>query len=133
MTIKNTLNAPGIYVAKILSDDPMPVTRDKRYVETCARVDKNNVKVGKAKNFAIRQSNYWTDFDEENVVFIPLAILNDIHRAETAILRHLKKYRMRSPKGRMMDWLENIETETVIEAVYLVLDKEGIPHEIIKT
>lgn len=133
MNNKKAPSSPGIYVARILSDIPMPVTRDKRYVETCARVDKNNVKVGKARNFAIRQSNYWKDFDEENVVFISLAILDDIQRAETAILRHLKKYRKRSPKGRMMDWLENIEIERVIEEVYSVLDKEGIPHEIIKT
>jgi hypothetical protein len=102
-------------------------------VDTCARVDKDNVKVGKAKDFAIRQRNYWKDFNEENIVFIPLAILDDIQQAETAILRHLKMYRKRSPKGGLMDWLENIEIEAVIDEVYSVLDKEGIPHEIIKT
>jgi hypothetical protein len=123
--------SPGIYVARILTDIPMPVTRDKRYVETCARVDNRNVKVGKAQNLAARQSNYWKDFDEENVVFIPLAILDDIQRAETAILRHLKKYRKRSPKGRLMDWLENIGTEAVIKEVYSVLTNEGIRHDAI--
>lgn len=132
MNVKKSPNAPGIYVARIITDVPIPVTRDKRYVETCARVDKSNVKVGKAKDLAARQSNYWKDFDEENVVFIPLAILDDIQQAETAILRHLKKYRKRSPKGGLMDWLENIETETVIKEVYSVLIKEGIPHEIIE-
>jgi len=53
--------------------------------------------------------------------------------AETAILRHLKKYRKRSPKGGLMDWLENIETESVIQEVYSVLEKEGIPHEGVAT
>ena len=31
---------------------PMPVTRDRRYVASCAQVDRNNVKVGKAMNIA---------------------------------------------------------------------------------
>ena len=129
MSVMKAPSSPGIYVARILSDIPMPVTRDKRYVDTCARVDKNNVKVGKAKDLAGRQSNYWKDFDEENVVFIPLAILEDIQQAETAILRHLKDYRKRSPKGGLMDWLENIEIGAVIDEVYSVLDKEGISHK----
>jgi len=132
MTMKMAPNAPGIYVARILTDTPMPVTRDKRYVDTCAKVDKKNVKVGKAKNLAARQRNYWKDFDEENIVFIPLAILDDIQRAETEILRHLKEYRKRSPKGGLMDWLENIKIEAVITEAYSVLDKEGIQHKVIK-
>ncbi|MEN8107910.1 MAG: hypothetical protein ABFS22_07875 [Pseudomonadota bacterium] len=86
-------------MARILSNSPMPVTRDKRYVDTCARVDKSNVKTGKAKNLASRQKDYWKDFDEENVVFIPLAILENIQQAETAILRRLNNYRKRSRKA----------------------------------
>lgn len=122
-------NSPGIYVARIVSTSPMPVTRDKRYVDICARVDNSNVKIGKAKNLASRQKNYWKDFDEENVIFIPLAILENIQQAETAILRHLKEYRKRSPKGGMMDWLENIDIEVVIAEVYSVLDRKGIVYE----
>ena len=85
-------DSPGIYVARVISTIPMPVTRDKRYVDICARIDISNVKVGKAKNFSVRQKNYWKDFDEENVIFIPLAILENIQQAETAILRHLNNY-----------------------------------------
>jgi len=106
----------------------MPVTRDKRYVDTCARIDSQNVKVGKAKNLATRQKNYWKDFDEENVVFVPLAILEDIQRAETAILRHVRNYRKRSPKGGLMDWLENIDLETAAKEVFIALDNEGIAY-----
>ena len=50
----------------------MPVTRDPRYVETCAKVNRANIKVGKAKDLALRESNYWKEFDEENVLFEPL-------------------------------------------------------------
>jgi len=75
----------GIYVARIHSTSPMPVTRDKRYVDTCAKVDKSNVKVGKAKNLATRQQDYWKDFDQENVDFIPLVLVENIQQAETAI------------------------------------------------
>ena len=133
MANKTTPHSPGIYVARILSSTLMPVTRDKRYIDICARVDKTNVKVGKAKNLSNREGNYWKDFDKNNVVFIPLAITDDIQLAETAILRHLKTYRKRSPKGGLMDWLENIDIDTVIKEIYYVLNKEGIQHQVIKT
>jgi len=131
MRNNSTPSLPGIYVVTILSSIPMPVTRDKRYVNICAKVDKDNVKIGKAKNLAIREGNYWKDFDRENVIFLPLVILDDIQKAETAILRHLKIYRKRSPKGGLMDWLEGIDVETVVKEVYSVLEKEGIAHEAI--
>ena len=67
----------------------MPVTRDPRYIEICAKVNRANIKVGKAKDFAIRNSNYWKEFDEENVLFEPLVELDDIVTAERAILRAL--------------------------------------------
>ena len=81
MNRNNIPTSSGIYVARIYSTTPMPVTRDKRYVEICAKVDKNNVKVGKAKNLSVRQRNYWKDFDENNVEFIPLALVDNIQQA----------------------------------------------------
>lgn len=122
----------GIYVARIYSCDPMPVTRDKRYVDVCARVDQSNVKVGKAKNLAARRKSYWKDFDRENVEFIPLLLVEDTHQAEQAILKRLNKYRKRSPKGRLMDWLENIDLELVINEVYSAVEEEGILYRSVK-
>ena len=101
-----TPSASGIYVAQPLSNEYVPVTRDRRYVETCARVNRDNVKIGKAKNLATRERNYWKDFDQENIEFIPIALLESIREAETAILRELKAYRKRSPKGGSMNCLQ---------------------------
>ena len=109
----------------------MPVTRDPRYVDTCARVNCRNVKVGKTKNLASRQKNYWKDFDQENVEYVPIALVENIQAAETAILRHLREYRKRSPKGGLMDWLENIEFEMAIAEALQVLKAHGIQHEVL--
>lgn len=110
----------------------MPVTRDKRYVDVCARVDRTNVKVGKAKNLAARRKNYWKDFDRENVEFIPLLLVEGTHQAEQAILKRLNQYRKRSPKGRLMDWLENIDLELVINEIYSAVEEEGILYRSVK-
>lgn len=119
----------GIYVVTLKSDMLVPVTQDRRYVEICARVNCSNVKVGKAKDFSVRESNYWKDFGPENVSFLVVAITPEFDAAETAILRKLKQYRKRSPKGGMMDWLENISLEQVVTAVDEALVDAKIPYQ----
>lgn len=73
-------NSPGIYVARVLSNQSVPVTQDSRYVNTCGKVDNSNVKIGKAKSLAARQRDYWKDFGKENVAFIPVALVDDIQK-----------------------------------------------------
>lgn len=120
----------GIYIVQLKNEIPMPVTRDPRYVETCAKVNRANIKVGKAKDLALRESNYWKEFDEENVLFEPLAETDDIQTAETAILRALKPYRKLSPKGGRLEWLEGISCEDVKITVFASLDEKGISYTI---
>ncbi len=78
----------------------------------------------KAKNLAVRQKNYWKDFDQEIVEYISIALVENIQRAETAILRHLLAWRKRSPKGRLMGWLGNIEFDVVITQALYALKAE---------
>ena len=106
----------------------MPVTRDVRYVEICAKVNRANIKVGKAKDFALRESDYWNEFDEENVLFEPLAEMDDIVTAEREILRALKQFRKLSPKGRKLEWLEGISYEEAKCVVFTTLDEQGIEY-----
>ena len=106
----------------------MPVTRDVRYVEICAKVNRANIKVGKAKDFALRESDYWNEFDEENVLFEPLAEMDDIVTAEREILRALKQFRKLSPKGRKLEWLEGISYEDAKCVVFATLDEQGIEY-----
>ena len=122
----------GIYIALLHTQQLMPVTRDVRYVDTCAKVNNKNVKVGKAKSFKIREKNYWKDFDEKNVEFIPIAKLDDIDRAETAILKRLERYRVISPKGGKMDWLVGISPNKVVKAAYEALSTENLDYQVIK-
>lgn len=122
----------GIYIAILHTQQLMPVTRDSRYVDTCAKVNKMNVKVGKAKSFKVREKNYWKDFDEKNVEFIPIAQLSDIDRAETAILKQLDRYRLLSPKSGKMDWLTGINPNDVVQAAYEVLSVGDFDYQVIK-
>ncbi|SEQ50870.1 hypothetical protein SAMN05421693_1403 [Ectothiorhodospira magna] len=131
LSAEECLNSSGIYVAIPLSSRLMPVTRDPRYVNDCARVNNLNVKIGKARSFTVRQRNYWADFDPENIEFVPIAKVEDIQQAETAILRKLDSFRLISPKGGKMDWLVGIEACLVVSNAYEALRAEGIDYQII--
>lgn len=104
------------------------VTLDPRYVEICARMNRLNVKVGKAKDFATRRANYWKEFDEENVIFEPIAGLDDIVEAKRIILRALKDYRKLSPKSGKPEWLERISYEDAKNIVFARLRQRGIAY-----
>jgi hypothetical protein len=125
----STSTSQGIYVATLRSDKLVPVTQDPRYVEICGRVNCFNVKVGKARNFAVRASNYWKDFGVDQVSFLVVAITPEIQAAETAVLRRLKQYRKQSPNGRMMDWLENISVERVVLTIHEALTDARISYQ----
>ncbi len=118
----------GIYIVQLLNDTPMPVTRDPRY-EDCAKVNKLNIKVGKAKDFDVRRSNYWKDFDIHNVIFEKFAVLEDIKTAEKVILRALKKYRKLSLKGGKLEWLEGITYEEAKSIALNALKSEDIQYD----
>lgn len=119
---------PGIYVVTLQCDELMPVTQDSRYVATCARVNRLNVKVGKACDLAVRERNYWSDFGRENVVFAPVAMTTRIVEAETAVLRALARFRKRNPIGGRMDWLEGIGVDAVVAQVQAALQSANISY-----
>ena len=116
----------GIYIVQLTNEELMPVTRDRRYVDICAKVNCDNIKVGKAQDFATRRLNYYKDFDEENVVFEPLVELDDIVTTERLVLRALKQYRKLSPKGGRLEWLEGLSYEDAKHIVLSALDDHGI-------
>jgi hypothetical protein len=118
--------ASGIYIVRLLNDELMPVTRDSRYTNMCAKVNRQHIKVGKALDFDLRRINYFKDFDEHNVIFEPIVQLKEIKSAETAILRELKQFRMLSPKGGRLEWLEGIAYESAREAIFCALKNAQI-------
>ena len=127
----HTPNISGLYIVRLLNEEPMPIDRDPRRVDTCARVTSANVKVGKTQDLSIRASNYHKVFGEKNALFEPLAQidLDDIADAEGWVMHCLRRYRKPSPKGRPLEWLEGISYEDAKAAVFRALDKAGIPYD----
>lgn len=130
--IHNGGSDSGIYIAFLLTEKFMPVTRDPRYVDTCAKVNNQNVKIGKTINLKRRKQDYWKDFDAHNVEFIPIALLDDIDRAEDAIKKRLDRYRLISPKGGKMDWLTGIDPMSVVQASYDALESGAFKYQAVK-
>jgi hypothetical protein len=125
-------NYPGIYIVRLSNVEPMPVTRDPRYVNICAKVNNTNIKIGKAMNLARRKLDYWKEFDQENVIFEPLVNVNNIKEAEKEILRSLKQFRKTSPKGGKLEWLEGISYELAKRIVFETLDRTGIKYTLVE-
>jgi hypothetical protein len=125
-------NYPGIYIVRLSNVEPMPVTRDPKYVNICAKVNNTNIKIGKATNLARRKLDYWKEFDQENVIFEPLVNVNNIKEAEKEILRSLKQFRKTSPKGGKLEWLEGISYELAKRIVFETLDRTGIKYTLVE-
>jgi hypothetical protein len=119
----------GIYIVQLLNEDPMPVTRDLRYVDTCARVNRDNIKIGKANDFERRKKNYYADFDMENVIFEELYKIEDTRTAEKLIKRKLNPYRNLSPKGGKLEWLEGISYSEAKRAIAEVIEVSDLDYE----
>lgn len=107
----------------------MPVTRDLRYVKTCARVNQENIKTGKANDFESRKKNYYKDFDRENVVFEELYRIEGTKTAERLIKQRLKPYQKLSPKGGRLKWLEGISYCEVKKAIAEVIEASKLDYE----
>ena len=131
-SIMQNFDYPGIYIVQLSNIEPMPVTRDPRYADICAKVNNANVKIGKATNLARRKLDYWNDFDQENVIFEPLVKIHDLKVAEKEILRSLKQYRKTSPNGGKLEWLEGISYDVAKRMVFETLDRSGIKYTLVE-
>jgi hypothetical protein len=109
----------------------MPVTRDPRYVATCARVNNQNVKVGKARSFKVREAitgkisigTMWNSF------LLPVWTTSSGQR-----LPSCKDWMPTAsePKEQQMDWLVGIHPGQVVETAYAVLDRGGFVYQILE-
>jgi hypothetical protein len=73
-----TIHESGIYVVSLSNDEPISSQAgDPRNETSAISVNKDNVKVGKAKSFAAREKNYHKTFGAHNVKFHPI-ILTDL-------------------------------------------------------
>ena len=110
--------------------EPISVNaNDPRVADKAIKVTKSNCKFGKAKSLKARERSYLKVFGEENVTFIPIALMDDFALAEKAVLAKLGRYRMRGRTGRKNEWLEGIDAKAVLEVVLHTLDDLGISYE----
>lgn len=118
----------GLYVVALKNYEPISVNaNDPRIADRCIKVSRHNCKVGKASNLVGREKNYYKVFGVENVIFTPVAYVQDYAAAERAVLARLSQWRVRGRTGRRNEWLEGIEPIEVQRIVLLTLAESGIP------
>lgn len=116
----------GIYLVTLRNEEPISVNaNDPRIAARCIHVTRAHCKVGKARRLDVRRRNYDAVFGAHNVEFRVLARLDDIGRAERAILARLDAWRMRGRTGRRNEWLAGIAPAEVEAHVLAVLREHG--------
>lgn len=101
--------ATGIYLVTLKNNEPISVNaHDPRMADRCIKVTSANCKIGKAKNFAARERNYFKTFGSANVVFRPIAFTTQLVIAERAVKTALLPWRMVSLARRRTEWLAGI-------------------------
>ena len=78
----------GLYIVSLKNDKPISVNaNDPRIADKAIKVTKVNCKFGKSDNLARRKNNYDKVFGQNNVIFKPLVIMEDIDEAEKVVLK----------------------------------------------
>lgn len=122
-------NQTGIYIAYPTSSVPKSIYRQKSYKTL---VNDRHTKVGIAKDsFKSRKNGYSKNFDEE-VTFIPLAIIEDIEElkeCERLILKVLDSEFSKVKPSR--EWFDTNNYRRVTEIVAQVLCLHNVKHKFI--
>jgi len=117
----------GIYLVTLTNEHPISVNaQDPRMADQCIKVTRVNCKVGKAKSFRARERNYWKTFGAQYVTFRPIALTEELHGAERAILHALLHWRVRSESQRRTEWLEGISPFEAEQIALAALRTAGI-------
>jgi hypothetical protein len=117
----------GLYIVTLNNEEPISVNaHDPRIAHRCIHVSRLNCKLGKARSLAQRRLNYIRTFGAENANFRPIAVTDDIGRAERLVLVALRAWRIRGKTGRSNEWLEGIEPAEAERVALSALDDAGI-------
>jgi hypothetical protein len=124
----------GLYVVVLKNDELISVNaHDSRRAARCLHVNKLNVKVGKAKDFAARRKSYARTFGEQYFKFIPIVAVSDIGKAEKVVKDALAPWRVRHTSGRLHEWLAGITPDEVERTMLAALIQSEIDFERINT
>jgi hypothetical protein len=118
----------GLYLVALKSEEPISVNaHDPRIADRCIKVNRLNCKIGKAANLSGRERNYWKTFGADNVVFTPIAFVQEFATAERIVLERLSRWRVRGRTGRKNEWLAGIDPDDVKRIALSALIESGIP------
>lgn len=104
----------GVYVVQLLNEHLIGTNAsDGRRAQTCAKVNKDNVKFGKAKDLFRRQGSYRRNFGSTNVMvrseFVLYEFADEIER--------MMKIRFKNHRilwnGRRLEWLYGVTVDEV--------------------
>ena len=123
-----------MYLVELRNEELISVNaNDPRIADKCIKVNRDNCKVGKAKNLAYRKKQYHKVFGEENVIFTPLAQVNEIRKAERVILTELDDYRIRGRTNRKNEWLYDISPNRAARIAIIALLQQEFTIKLLKT
>lgn len=123
---------PGLYIVTLTNEHPISVNADRPAIaDRCIKVNRENCKFGKALDLRIRRGNYRKTFGEANVLFHPLAAIDDPRSVEALVAAELLPYRIRGLTGRPNEWLAGIAPSAVEAVVLDALKKSGLPYRIL--
>ena len=121
------LSKTGIYISYPTSTELKSIYRPKNYK---TMVSSKHTKVGIAKDcFEARSKGYYSNFDNE-VIFTPLAIIQDISAlivVEQFVLSQIRSEFTRV--GRAREWFNTDNHKRIKEIVAQSLSASGVPHE----
>jgi hypothetical protein len=121
------MSISGLYIVTLNNEHPISVNaHDPRIAARCIQVSRLNCKVGKAKNLAARERDYWKTFGPENVNFRPIAFTQAFVQAERVVLKLLSQWRVRGKSGRNNEWLVGISAKAVELGALAALRASGI-------
>lgn len=120
----------GLYIVTLGNERLISVNaQDRRISDCCLHVNFTNCKIGKSRNLQAREKNYWRTFGKSFVTFDVIALSEELKDAERAVLSALQPWRVRSPSGRLSEWLERIEPKNAVTLALAALRIERVPFQ----
>ena len=129
-TLQNHSINSGLYIVTLNNEEPISAQADDpRAAERAIKVNKDNIKVGKAADLSARKNQYYNTFDRDNVNFQTVVKIADIDLAESLASSKLNEYKLQNPStGRITEWMKWVEPEQLTKIIYEALDKNNIEY-----